>query len=776
MSLSKAIVTVAEGAHAPMLELALPTFKHYAERFGYEVVVGSGDEAAQAGRPGPWRKVPLIRESLRTYDLVLWLDTDVMILDAGRDIADELGAGDYQALVEQVSGDGRIPNTGVWLLRAGQRAQDFLEATWNEVDYIDHMWTDQAAAVTALGYELPPWLPDASLARPCERRRETRFFPGTRLLPNEWNSLFFWLPAERPRFNHHAGGWPLERRVQSMREDARRLPYHPAARAAEDAASEAPTEGDGEGDRRYRSIERELSAVLGADDEFVVADHDHWRPASPLASRGRPFPERDGAFMGCPADDDEALRELERERERGVRIIAFVWPMLWWFDSYPVFRRHLRRRYRCLVDTADVVAFDLQDVVSEADAEEPGPFDGMQDPDGVTVLPAPTGKLAEALAEIAAARPEFVVQLGLEDWAISVAIVHAAPYTGLWGFGGHFETRERCRRLAYANGAAPERVKLQHRCETSWIAAMADTGPVIVASRGGSLDLLDRNAAPGLDQCTLLLGVSDTPTAAEAARRFPTHDAQPVRDEADLGGSWVLLRPQTELSSPAATAEDHLERLAEEVRAVRFLHIGAHDGVSNERLERFIRQKGWRGVFVEPLSGLLSTLRDNYRDVEGLAFENSAVAEEDGERLFFEVVPRPGMPDWVNQFSSLRKDVILAHADAVPGLEECIVERRVPCVTVETLVGKHSIGALDLIVVDTEGYDYEVLRQLDLDTVRPRVIIYEDKHLTLRDRHAAGRLLTSAGYAVRKSGLNDRVAVLEQVVEERAGSCERSAS
>jgi len=761
MSLRKAIVTAAEGPHAPMLDLALPTFQNYAERFGYDVVVGAGEEAAQAGRPGPWRKVPLIRNALNEYHVVLWLDTDVMILDASRDIAEELAPDDYQGLVEQVSSDGRIPNTGVWVLRAGDRAQRFLEAIWNEIDFIDHMWTDQAAAVTALGYDLAPWLPDASLARPCERRRDTPLFRGTRLLSAEWNSLSFWMPVERPRFNHHAGAWPLERRVKAMREDARGLPYHPLSVDGRGGASAAAA--DPETEARYASIERELGAALSPGDDFVVADQEEWRPTSRLADRGLPFPHRNGAFTGCPADDRAAIEEVERERERGTRVIAFVWPMLWWLSSYPDLRRHLRHRFRCIAESGSLVAFDLQDARNAEGVEALRPFDGMEDPDSDDpALPPPTGRLGEVLAELALARPEYVVQFGLEDWNLSVAIAFIWPYTGLWGFGGDFEMRERCRRLAYANGAPAERVTLQHRCEVSWLAAMADSQPVILSTLPAPFDLLNPTAVAGLAVCTLLMKVDESQVQS-AGQRFDTHDLELLTDEssAQPGQRWVLLRPASISAVDEAYAKDHLRRLADEVAEVRFLHIGAHDGVSDERLEPFIRQRGWRGIFVEPLPALRQALEENYRDVDGLRFENSAIADTDGDRLFFEVAPRPGMPPWASQLSSLRKDVILAHAQAVPGLEECIIERRVPCLSVDTLLEKYNVGGIHVLVVDTEGYDYEILRQVDFARLQPRIVIYEEKHLPLRDKHTARQLLKSAGYNVRAAVGNDCFAVRE---------------
>ena len=197
----KALITFGTGRHAELLALSMPTFAAYAERHGYEIVVGTGEEAA--GRPPPWAKVPLLRRTLADHDLALWLDADAAVVDAELDIADVLEPEAFQALAEHETPQGRTPNTGVWLMRAGDDARAFLDAVWAETTVIQHPWWENAAVCTALGYRLEP---------PCRHIEVTRFTRGTQLLTADWNSI----PHDRsdaPRIVHFAGEPIGERRA-----------------------------------------------------------------------------------------------------------------------------------------------------------------------------------------------------------------------------------------------------------------------------------------------------------------------------------------------------------------------------------------------------------------------------------------------------------------------------------------------------------------------------------------------------------------------------------
>ena len=54
-----------------------------------------------------------------------------------------------------------------------------------------------------------------------------------------------------------------------------------------------------------------------------------------------------------------------------------------------------------------------------------------------------------------------------------------------------------------------------------------------------------------------------------------------------------------------------------------------------------------------------------------------------------------------------------------------MVEEEVRCLSVATLLARHSIVRLDLLVIDTEGWDWRILRQFDLARLQPKLLLYE---------------------------------------------------
>jgi hypothetical protein len=156
----KVLTTFGFGGHAELLDVALPTFRWYAERHGYDLFVPS--ESMFAGverRPHAWMKLPLLSALLRGgYGAVLWLDCDVVIKRYDRDILDDAGP-EPMALVVQETPDGRVPSTGVWLLRP--EALETIDSLWPRSGFLRSSgWWEQAALIDALGGD-----PDAAAVR-----------------------------------------------------------------------------------------------------------------------------------------------------------------------------------------------------------------------------------------------------------------------------------------------------------------------------------------------------------------------------------------------------------------------------------------------------------------------------------------------------------------------------------------------------------------------------------------------------------------------------------
>ncbi len=185
-------------------------------------------------------------------------------------------------------------------------------------------------------------------------------------------------------------------------------------------------------------------------------------------------------------------------------------------------------------------------------------------------------------------------------------------------------------------------------------------------------------------------------------------------------------------------------------RAV-FIEIGANDGASHDHLRPFILSTSWTGVMVEPVPYLFERLRQNYAGVERVALENSAIADRDGALPFFyldelEDAAADGIPEWYHGLGSFSLEGVLEHDREIPDIERRVVRAEVPCLTFDTLCARHGIERPDLVAIDTEGYDYEIVRRIDLDRHRPRLLVYEHFHLSPQARADCRADLDRSGY------------------------------
>jgi FkbM family methyltransferase len=209
-------------------------------------------------------------------------------------------------------------------------------------------------------------------------------------------------------------------------------------------------------------------------------------------------------------------------------------------------------------------------------------------------------------------------------------------------------------------------------------------------------------------------------------------------------------------SKLVATEYGYLSSFARAERDVFFLQIGAHDGKTNDKLHDFVRKYRWKGVLVEPVPYLFERLVRNYNGLPGLVFENKALADSDGPRTFYWLRQTvDALPNWYDQLGSFDQQIILGHKDRIPNIEDYIVSAAVDCMSFDTLIVAHKISHIDLILIDAEGYDFQILQQIDFSRFAPELVIYEHIHLSDDDKQRARALLTERGYVIFNGDMND---------------------
>ncbi|HEV7162114.1 MAG TPA: hypothetical protein VGN25_02560, partial [Solirubrobacteraceae bacterium] len=137
----RAIASLGIGSHERLLKIAARSFRPYAERHGYDLHLHT--QSADPSRTAHWTKIRILRDLVERYETVVWLDSDLVIVDGRKDIADELEPDRFLYLVEHAYNDERVPNTGVMLLRSGPMVERFLDDAWALEAHLDHEWAEQ---------------------------------------------------------------------------------------------------------------------------------------------------------------------------------------------------------------------------------------------------------------------------------------------------------------------------------------------------------------------------------------------------------------------------------------------------------------------------------------------------------------------------------------------------------------------------------------------------------------------------------------------------------
>lgn len=192
--------------------------------------------------------------------------------------------------------------------------------------------------------------------------------------------------------------------------------------------------------------------------------------------------------------------------------------------------------------------------------------------------------------------------------------------------------------------------------------------------------------------------------------------------------------------------------------SVFFIQIGANDGKTGDPLYPLIMaHSNWEGIFIEPVKHIFEKLKDNYKVTNKLIFENVAIANDYSVKKFYYVSEEAkniikDVPHWYDKLGSFDKTHIIKHYSGK--FEPFIVEEDIICVPIKGILNGYKVDKIDLIQIDTEGFDYQILAQFDLIKYHPKVIMFEHKHLSAKEKYNAIKLLQRSAYKLYDSGEN----------------------
>lgn len=203
--MSRVIVTSHEGEEFDEIAaITMPLITAYAERHGVDHIDVTPPGFVK--RPASWKKLIAICDAFTDHDEVLWIDTDVVVVNGEDNIFDAASKSPAQAMVRHATVDGDVPNAGVWFLR---RSMLPVLMSIAMVDVaVNHRWWEQAALLSVMGFV-------ESEGR-CSHQHITTLYQDTVWLDESWNFCRESPAGVPPRFLHACGMGGIER-IEAIR-------------------------------------------------------------------------------------------------------------------------------------------------------------------------------------------------------------------------------------------------------------------------------------------------------------------------------------------------------------------------------------------------------------------------------------------------------------------------------------------------------------------------------------------------------------------------------
>lgn len=204
------------------------------------------------------------------------------------------------------------------------------------------------------------------------------------------------------------------------------------------------------------------------------------------------------------------------------------------------------------------------------------------------------------------------------------------------------------------------------------------------------------------------------------------------------------------------------------------IQIGANDGYTHDPIAKFIYRDKWKAILVEPQKAPFeNSLQVLYADNHDVHPVNAAIGHEMGKATLYVVAF--SQERWATGLASFNKQVVLDHFVSgyanrgaikegieVPTDPHLLVKpQEVACVTFPYLMETYGFQKIDLLQIDAEGFDFEVIKMLDFDSIHPVLISFESVNLSDSERTACFQLLQSKGYRLYTES-RDTIALKEE--------------
>mgnify|MGYP001228848045 CR=1 FL=1 len=158
--------------------------------------------------------------------------------------------------------------------------------------------------------------------------------------------------------------------------------------------------------------------------------------------------------------------------------------------------------------------------------------------------------------------------------------------------------------------------------------------------------------------------------------------------------------------------------------------LGAHIGVHiKSDIEKVTEGKI---LLVEPVPHNIKLIKQNLKGLENIIIEPVTISNVNQVKNFYFIKENSIgklKKHWASGIGSFDKKHLLNHrSKRFLVEEEDIEEIKIQSLKFSDLVSKYSIDEIDKLIIDVEGSEYEILKDLDLEKIKINSILFEFKH------------------------------------------------
>lgn len=149
------------------------------------------------------------------------------------------------------------------------------------------------------------------------------------------------------------------------------------------------------------------------------------------------------------------------------------------------------------------------------------------------------------------------------------------------------------------------------------------------------------------------------------------------------------------------------------------VQVGANDGKMNDPIYPYFEACGWSGLLIEPLPNYFAKLTELHEVRKHITLENSAVGDAAGDLNLYHLNPavEDQYPKWVLGCASSDEDRMINATKRAKGADarpSDVVGTKVPIVRLDSILDKHDVSQIDVLIIDVEGHEISVMNSFDM--------------------------------------------------------------